>query len=71
MLEAASFPGDNKIVIQLSIARNIMGLTQQRWRKFSLLKKTCSCNWRALSRFSRYDFSNEKRQEKPAENRMD
>ena len=39
MLEAASFPGDNKIVIQLSIARNIMGLTQQRWRKFSLLRK--------------------------------
>ena len=40
MLEAASFPSDNKIVSQ--VVHNIMGLTQQRLRKFSLLKKTCS-----------------------------
>ena len=70
MLEAASFPRDNKIVSQ--VARNIMGLMQQRRGKFSLLKKTCSCNWRALSRFSRYDFFERKTEKlKLAENRMD
>ena len=62
MLEAASSLRDNKIVSQA--ASNIIELKRQRRRKFSSLKKTCfNCNWRVLSRFSRYDFSKEKQKD--------
>ena len=50
MLEAASSLSDNKIVSRA--ARNIMELKQQ-WREE---EGTCSCNWRAVTRFSQCDF---------------
>ena len=66
MLEAASSLSDNKIVSQA--ATNIIELKQQ-WREE---EGTCSCNWRALTRFSHYDFSKEKRKDKNwPKNRID
>ena len=58
MLEAASSLSVNKIVSQA--ARNIIQLKQQ-WREE---EGTCSCNRRALSRFSHHDFPKEKRKVK-------